>query len=68
MAENNPRLGGTLQKEEENFERIDEPEINKRIVLLFLEKLELLSEQERREILKIITLFATPILISGRKL
>lgn len=41
--------------------KIDEPNINRKIVLLFLEKLEILELEERKEILKTIRLLNNPI-------
>lgn len=41
------------------------PEINKIIVKLFLEKVELLSEKERKEILYSIHLLNNPLIITG---
>ena len=41
--------------------KIDEPKINKRIVLLFLEKLEVLELEERKEILRMIKLLNYPV-------
>jgi len=52
-----------MNEEISNLKRIDESEINRRIVLLFLEKLELLSEKERHEIFKVIMLIGNPIFI-----
>ena len=55
----------TIKEDVENivakgFKRLDEPIINRQIVLLFLEKLELLNESERAEILKVIQLLNHP--------
>lgn len=46
----------------EKIKRVDEPMINRRIVLLFLEKLEILTKAERIEILKLIQLLNYPVL------
>jgi len=50
----------------QNIGRIDEPMINRKIVLLFLEKLELLTDGERKEILKSIQLLNYPVLIINK--
>jgi len=44
----------------QNIKRIDEPEINRKIILLFLEKLEVLTMEEREEILTSIKLLNKP--------
>ena len=48
----------------EKLKRMDEPMINRKIILLFLEKLELLTKEERKEILKVIQLLNHPILLT----
>jgi len=54
--------GGAINKEmiAKEVSRIYEPEINRKIVLLFLEKLELLNKEERKELLKAIQLLNYP--------
>jgi len=44
----------------QKIKRIDEPMINRKIILLFLEKLELLTKEERQEILEVIQLLNHP--------
>jgi len=44
----------------QNIKRIDESEINRKIILLFLEKLEVLTMKERKEILTSIKLLNKP--------
>ena len=41
----------------------NEPEMNRRIVLLFLEKFEILNERERAAVVKVIELLNTPMYI-----
>ncbi|MEA2087724.1 MAG: hypothetical protein U9O91_06455 [Candidatus Caldatribacteriota bacterium] len=45
----------------QNIERIEEPEINRLIALRFLEKLEKMSDEERKTIIRTIQLIITPI-------
>ncbi len=47
----------------QKIERADESEINRRIVLLFLEKLELLTNNERKTIIETIQLLNKPIFV-----
>ena len=49
-----------IQKE---IKRIDEPEINRKIILLFLEKIEILTMEERKEILRTIQLLNSPVFL-----
>ena len=50
------------KKKPENIKKIEESEIEE-IVLLFLEKLELLNEEERRTIIKTIQILNSPVFI-----
>lgn len=52
----------------EGIQRIDEPEINRKIVLLFLEKVELLTPEERKTIIKTIQILNCPTFIMGTPL
>jgi len=51
-------MGKEIQAQK--IKRIDEPEMNRKIILLFLEKLELLKPEERKEILRTIQLLNSP--------
>ena len=54
-------------KKEENaqkIKRIEEPEINRLIVLRFLEKLEKMTNEERRTIIKTIQILNNPVFIT----
>ena len=44
----------------QKIEKLEEPYINRKIVVLFLEKVEKLSQEERREILKTIQFINHP--------
>ena len=43
----------------------EELEVNKKIIVLFLEKIELLNDAERKEILKIIQFFSNPVFVAN---
>lgn len=45
----------------EKIERIEEPEVNRSIVYLFLEKLELMTDEERKTIIKTIQILNHPV-------
>ena len=49
----------------ERMERVEEPEINRKIVLGFIEKLEKFTPKEREVLLRIIELLSRPIFISN---
>jgi hypothetical protein len=49
------------------MERIDEPEINRQIVLTWLNKFELMNEREREIMANILELLSKPILLTQSK-
>ncbi len=54
-----------MKKEKaQNIERIEEPEINRLIVLRFLERLEKMTDEERKTIIKTIQLLNSPIFVT----
>ena len=52
-----------LDKCPEGIKRIDEPQINREITKLYLEKLELMTEEERKTLIKTIQLINNPIFV-----
>jgi len=52
------------EENKEGIKRIDEPELNRQIVWLFLDKLEKMTLEERKEILHTIALLNSPVFLS----